>query len=438
VASVRTGERGGTTGGAGGEGAATPPRRAGEASVAGVAADSLACAAVPSRRPTWWVVGLLVGLLTVPAAATSAAAQAQDPLVAEALAALERTQADAHAAANKVAATNERRDSVAAQLAANGARIAELQAQLPVLKAQEDELRRVLRQRAVALYTSHGPLGHYDAYVPDPSLDQARRRVLAEDAARLDHVHADQLAAIQVQLAQAETQLQHEQTALEAERAQLDQLAVQAAAEQAVMNQRVADANAALERAKQLGALRAAGREPVQGPSVLTEAQMAGWIRAQGYHPRTETAIDNVAQMYIQEGNDEDVRGDFAFAQAVVETRGFEAAPANNFSGMGWCDSCVRGTRFPAPRDGIRAQIQHLLNYADPSSRAAKLHHAPSPFWYGPDPAAAAQKFDSFFAKGWAPTWKDMGHGNWATDPAYSGKVIRVFNAMVAFAQSGG
>ena len=39
--------------------------------------------------------------------------------------------------------------------------------------------------------------------------------------------------------------------------------------------------------------------------------------------------------------------------------------------------------------------------------------------------------------KGWAPTWSDMGHGNWATDPSYSGKVIHVFNAMVAFAQGG-
>ncbi len=28
-----------------------------------------------------------------------------------------------------------------------------------------------------------------------------------------------------------------------------------------------------------------------------------------------------------------------------------------------------------------------------------------------------------------------MGHGNWATDPAYSGKVISVYRSMVAFAQ---
>jgi peptidoglycan hydrolase CwlO-like protein len=393
---------------------------------------------VPLRRPTGWVAALTVGLLAVSAAATHVAAQTQDPVVAQALATLQQTQADAHAAADKVAATNQQRAAVQAQLAANQARIAQLQAQIPMLKAQEDQLRAVLRQRAAALYTAHGPLGQYDALVPDPSLDQVRRRVLAEDAARVDHAHADQLAAIQVQLAQTESQLQHEQGALQAEQAQLDQLAVQAQAEQALMNQRVADANVALQRAKELGALRAAGREPIQGPSVLTAAQMAGWIRSQGYHPHIETSVDTLAQLYIQEGNDEGVRGDFAFAQAVVETGGFEAAPANNYAGMGWCDSCRNGTSFPTPRDGIRAQIQHLLNYADSSSRAAKLHHPPSPFWYGPDPTTAATNFDTFFAKGWAPTWKDMGHGNWATDPNYSGKVIHVFNAMVAFAQGGG
>jgi flagellum-specific peptidoglycan hydrolase FlgJ len=30
-----------------------------------------------------------------------------------------------------------------------------------------------------------------------------------------------------------------------------------------------------------------------------------------------------------------------------------------------------------------------------------------------------------------------MGHGNWATDPNYAGKVIGVYRAMVAFAQGG-
>jgi hypothetical protein len=85
----------------------------------------------------------------------------------------------------------------------------------------------------------------------------------------------------------------------------------------------------------------------------------------------------------------------------------------------------------------VRAQIQHLKNYADSSSRASGLANPPSPYWYSSDPATAARYFDTFFAKGWAPTWNDMGHGNWATDRAYSGKVLGVYASMVEFARTG-
>ena len=54
------------------------------------------------------------------------------------------------------------------------------------------------------------------------------------------------------------------------------------------------------------------------------------------------------------------------------------------------------------------------------------------------NPVQAANNFNTFFAKGWAPTWEQMGHGNWATDPNYSGKVLHIYSEMVAFAQGGG
>jgi flagellum-specific peptidoglycan hydrolase FlgJ len=46
----------------------------------------------------------------------------------------------------------------------------------------------------------------------------------------------------------------------------------------------------------------------------------------------------------------------------------------------------------------------------------------------------ANENFDSFFAKGWAVTWNQMGNGNWATDPNYSQKVMKVYAGMVAYA----
>jgi len=296
----------------------------------------------------------------------------------------------------------------------------------------------VLLQRAAALYVSNGPMGGYDALVPDPTLAQASRQVLADDAAREDHRNAVALAAIAAELAKSEQTLQAQQATLQQQQAQLAALAQQQQVQSALMAQRVAAANQALTAAKELGVFELAGQQPVQGPSVLTGPQMAAWIRSQGYSPRITTSIDDLANIYVEEGNAEGVRGDVAFAQAVVETAGFEDAPANNYAGMGWCDSCSVGRSFPTPRDGVRAQIQLLLDYANSTIQASQLHNPLSPYWWGSDPGTAASNFNTFFAKGWAPTWEQMGHGNWATDPNYSGKVLHIYSEMVAFAEGGG
>jgi hypothetical protein len=163
------------------------------------------------------------------------------------------------------------------------------------------------------------------------------------------------------------------------------------------------------------------------GASALTPEEIAGWFRATG--GRTTVAgisIEELAAIYVEEGVAAGVRGDIAFAQSIVETGSFNAIGPNNFAGLGACDSCSSMTQFPTPRDGVRAQMQHLRNYGDPNSRETDLLQPPSPYWYGPG------DFDSFFAKGWAPTWEEMGAGNWATDPTYSGKVLAVYDRMLA------
>lgn len=391
--------------------------------------------------PRWtlrWLVAVLAAALGVASLASPSGAQTTGNAVAAAQTQLTQAQQAAQQAAQQVANTNAQRANVAAQITANQAKIAQVQAEIPILKAAEVKLRLTLEQRAAAVYVSNGPLGGYDSVLPDPSLQSASRQVLANDAARQDHKNAQTLAALQALLAQNEQTLQAQQASLQQSEAQLNQLAAQEQVQQALMNQRVAAANTALTQAKELGVFEVAGSQPVLGPSVLTGAQMAGWIRSQNYSPNITTSIDDLANIYVEEGNAEGVRGDVAFAQAVVETGGFEASPNNNYAGMGWCDSCSSGTNFPTPRDGVRAQIQLLLNYADPNSTASQLHEPLSPYWWGSDPNTAASNFNTFFAKGWAPTWEQMGHGNWATDPNYSGKVLHVYSEMVAFAQGGG
>ena len=130
------------------------------------------------------------------------------------------------------------------------------------------------------------------------------------------------------------------------------------------------------------------------------------------------------------------VRGDIAFAQAIVESAYFSVAAGNNYAGIGACDSCDGGLAFATPEEGVRAQIQLLRNYADPNSRAANLAHPPAPGLYGNDTTAAANTYDTFFLKGKAPVWNVMGNGNWATDPDYAAKVIATYARILAFANA--
>ena len=345
-------------------------------------------------------------------------------------------QAAAHASASELAATQSRQVELTEQITQVQASIADLQIRIPLLKAQTRDLRRTVRERAAAVYSAGGPAAIYGPIDFDPDLEQIRRRVLADAAAKRDADNIAQLVATTAELTTAREQLAVQQVDLAQQQADLAALQATLQSQQAALAERVTAANAALERANTIGALRARG-EPVLGPTILTGAQMAAWVRAKGYKTRIETSIEDLANTFVEEGRAEGVRADLAFAQAVVETAGFNASPSNNYAGMGWCDSCSNGRRFPTPRDGIRAQIQHLKNYADSTSRASGLVNAPSPYWYGSDPSTAVRNFDTFFAKGWAPTWTDMGNGNWATAKHYSAAVLKVYADLVTFARTG-
>lgn len=181
---------------------------------------------------------------------------------------------------------------------------------------------------------------------------------------------------------------------------------------------------------------------PIMGPSTLTPVQIARWYAATGRTAAVPVSVEQLAGLFVLEGAVENVRGDIAFAQSIVETGyfGFVGSivhPENyNYAGMGACDTCGGGRQFPNPQTGIRAQIQHLKNYADITSRAATLFFPPVLEWYAPtshDPVVAARNFDTFFLKGRAPTWNQMGNGNWATSTAYASTVLGVYNRMLTY-----
>jgi peptidoglycan hydrolase CwlO-like protein len=393
-----------------------------------------------------WVVGLALAavLVSVPvpvAQLASAPASAQqdlvesDPDVVRARERLEAAQRAAHRAAAVLEGTRQARADVQAEIDAHVARIEALEAQQAELAFRRRVLEAVMRQRAAALYRAGGD-GTGIVSLADSSsvLQGARRQALGAAAAESNQRTARELAETRAHLGALQAAERAEEATLRAVSSRLDASTAELEAQQASFDARVAEANAALAHARAIGAFRAAG-EPVMGGSLVRADQLAAWIDAQGYHPRIETDLETLAQLFIDEGAAEGVRGDVAFAQSVIETGGFEAAPANNYSGIGWCDSCRTGNRFPNPREGVRAQMQLLRQYADAGVTSGQLAHPVSPYLYGSDPLVAARRFDSFYAKGWAPTWSDMGNGNWATDPLYAGKVIGVYRRITSFAQ---
>ncbi len=186
--------------------------------------------------------------------------------------------------------------------------------------------------------------------------------------------------------------------------------------------------------------LESLGGVPVMGESQLGSQQMAAWFRSTGQTARLSgsTTIDQLTALYVDEGSAATIRGDIAFAQAIIETGSFGHATDNNYAGIGACDRCNGEPAFPTPRDGVRAQVQLLRSYADPESTTANLGNPPDPTLFGHDPALAANTFNNFSLKGKVPLWNQMGHGNWATDPNYAGKVLKVYLRMLTFAKQQG
>jgi hypothetical protein len=323
--------------------------------------------------------------------------------------------------------TDRRIGAIEQQLATTQGRLAEAQATLSLTEG--------------FLSSNGNTLTYLEARARSDALDAYQRHSTAQSAtlsvnAAIDVPRADQYLAASATVDDFELQqirlLQDQLEGLRQQRA--DARDTIAASARDLQDQRTRLTDLEAKETAQLGSW---GALPVMGASNLTAAELARWYRSTGHTPQLApgTGIDDIAQYFVQEGQDEGLRGDVAFAQSIIETAYFTVAAGNNFSGIGACDSCTGGFVFPTPRDGVRAQIQLLRNYADPDSRAANLAHPPESGLYGTDPVEAAHLYDTFFLKGKAPLWNMMGNGNWATDPVYAAKVVKLYAAMVAFAR---
>jgi peptidoglycan hydrolase CwlO-like protein len=310
-------------------------------------------------------------------------------------------------------------DQATLRLAQLGTEIDATQQKLDATKAEIERLRDIVRQRAAYIYRHADTPGTAVADIQHVE-DINSGKKYAESATQTDNTKVDGLQKLSNQL--------------DTQRKQLEQ----SRAEQQADKDRLQNAKDALEAltAHQKKLLDEAGAIPVMGDAELTPEQVTAWFESRNVKYRLSggISIGDLVQIYFDEGKAEHVRPELAFAQSIIETGSFGNALDNNYSGIGACDSCQGEPMFPTPRDGVRGQIQLLRNYADPTSRASNLANPPSPTIYGNDPVAAAQSYDTFFAKGRTPTWNVMGNGNWATDPGYAQKVLTVYFQMVSFA----
>ena len=98
----------------------------------------------------------------------------------------------------------------------------------------------------------------------------------------------------------------------------------------------------------------------------------------------------------------------------------------NNFAGIGATDTNPNPAQFPDARTGVRAQIQHLRAYADPTATSCTVPPLRQP--------CVDPRFNLVTPKGRAPTWNEFGNGNWATATTYSTTILTLFTELLAFA----
>ena len=109
----------------------------------------------------------------------------------------------------------------------------------------------------------------------------------------------------------------------------------------------------------------------IMGKAQATASQMAAFCLSKNASPQLPSCtVEELARMFIEEGEAEGVRGDVAFAQSLHETGYFKfggiVLPSqNNYAGIGALNGNATGqaASFPDPRTGVRAQIQHLKAY---------------------------------------------------------------------------
>jgi hypothetical protein len=156
----------------------------------------------------------------------------------------------------------------------------------------------------------------------------------------------------------------------------------------------------------------------IEGASIFTPDELAAWFAQFQIMPTLAHAPANdLARWFVEEGAVEGLRGDVAFAQAILETGSFtnlDTINHNNYSGIGHCDSCPSGWTFASPQAGVRAQIQLLKSY---------VYEQPE---YENDLVDRRLRGPA----GCCQTWNELS-GVWASAGGYGAHIMRIYQDML-------
>jgi hypothetical protein len=161
--------------------------------------------------------------------------------------------------------------------------------------------------------------------------------------------------------------------------------------------------------------------EFILGNGVISAEAMSAFLLATNPEAEKEF-VENLTFIYIEESAVEGINHDTAFAQMCLETgflsfTGLVSPEQNNFCGLGATGPGEPGERFPDPRTGIRAHIQHLKAYATDIPLKQDLV----------DPRYYYVRFGS------SPAIRGLS-GTWAADLLYADKIANILERLYNFA----
>ncbi|ETI68599.1 N-acetylmuramoyl-L-alanine amidase [Neobacillus vireti] len=152
------------------------------------------------------------------------------------------------------------------------------------------------------------------------------------------------------------------------------------------------------------------------GPTYLSPEQMNQFVK------KVNPSAPELGSFYQKFGAAYGIRGDVAFAQAILETNYFRftgdvGREQNNFAGIGATGSGKRGASFETQETGVLAQLQHLYAYATPKALPGQYPLVDPRF--------------HLVDRGSAPTWTSL-NGHWAVPGNnYGQSILNLYEKMI-------